>query len=98
MSDDDALEVRDQPDDRRYEVWAGGERAGFAAYQLHEDRIVFTHTEVADRFEGQGVASTLVREALDDVRRRGGLGVQAPCPYVAAWVERHPEYADLLVD
>lgn len=98
IGDDDALEVRDQPDDHRYEVWAAGDRAGFAAYRLHEDRIVFTHTEVEDRFEGQGVASVLVRGALDDVRRRGDLGVQAPCPYVSAWIERHPEYADLVVE
>ena len=93
---DDALEVRDQPDDHRYEVWAAGERAGFAAYELREGVISFTHTEIADRFEGAGVGSQLVRGALDDVRAAGRLRVEAPCPFVSAWIERHPEYQDLL--
>ncbi len=91
----DAFDVRHVPEDQRYEVWAAGERAGFAAYVVDGERVVFTHTEVADRFEGQGVGSELVRGALDDVRA-GGREVVAQCPFVAEWVERHPDYQDLL--
>jgi predicted GNAT family acetyltransferase len=94
----EAFEVRHAPEDSRYEVWAAGERAGFAAYVLDGDRITFTHTEVADRFEGQGVGSVLVAGALDDVRRGARLRVVAQCPFVAAWLERHPDQQDLLAD
>lgn len=95
---EDAFEVRHAPEEHRYEVWAAGERAGFVAYVLDDDRIVLTHTEVADRFEGQGVGSVLVRGALDDVRRGARLRVVAQCPFVAAWLERHPDQQDLLAD
>ncbi len=96
----DAIEVRHVPEDKRYEVWAAGERAGFAAYALADDEgvevIVFTHTEIGDRFEGQGLGSELARGALDDVRTAGRHRVVAQCPFVAEWIERHEEYADLL--
>ena len=98
----DAIEVRHVPEDKRYELWAAGERAGFAAYGLEEspegggERIVFTHTEIDDRFEGQGLGSELVRGALDDVRAGGRQRVVAQCPFVTQWIEHHQEYADLL--
>ena len=97
--DPDAVEVRDHPEEQRYEAWLGGSLAGFAAYRLRPGRpgrpgrIVFTHTEV--QVEGRGVGSTLVRGALDDVRRRG-LTVTPLCPFVKAYLEKHPEYADLM--
>ena len=50
---------------------------------------------MSDDYEGQGAGSQLAREALDDVRRRG-LGVVALCPFIAGWIERHPDYADLV--
>ena len=56
--------------------------------------VVFTHTEVLPAHEGEGVGSTLVRHALDDVRSRG-LKALAVCPFVLGWIRRHPEYADL---
>ena len=56
---------------------------------------MFTHTEVFDAYEGKGVGSALARGALDDVRARGGRLV-ALCPFIAAYLERHPEYADLV--
>jgi hypothetical protein len=95
------LEVRDAPDDERYEARAGDELAGFAAYTPARGEqgdglvLVFTHTEVDPAFEGQGVGGTLVRGALDDVRRRGASLV-ARCSFVHTFVERHPEYQDLV--
>jgi uncharacterized protein len=79
----------------RYDIHDGDTLLGFAAYQLTPTTVVFTHTEVFPGSEGQGVGGTLVGAALDDVRGRG-LRVRPDCPFVRAYVERHPEYADLL--
>src|SRR5262245_44334880 len=80
----------------RYEVHVGGEPAGLAQYIERPGRVVFTHTELDDRFEGQGLASTLIKWALDDVRRRG-LKLTPRCPFVRGYIDRHSEYADLVV-
>lgn len=82
--------------EQRYEARVDGELAGFAAYQPGDDgAVVFTHTEVDDAYEGQGVGSSLVRDALDDVREKGGK-VVAQCQFVKEWIERHPDHQDLL--
>lgn len=88
--------VTNNADRSRYEVHADGELAGFAAYELRDGTIVFPHTEVFDAFSGKGLASVLVRRALDDVRERGGLTVVPECPFVASWIEKHPDYQDLV--
>lgn len=80
----------------RYEARIDGALAGFSEFQLSDDLIVFTHTEVDEQFEGQGVASEIVSFALDDVRARGTHRVVPRCPYVKAWIRRHPDYADLV--
>lgn len=78
----------------RYELHDGEAVIGFATYRLPDDEHVdFVHTEVDDVYEGQGLASRLIRFALDDVRA-AGKRIVPHCPYVAAWVRRHPEYAD----
>ena len=64
------IETVHNTDRSRYEAWIDGVRAGFAEYQLTDELIVFTHTEVDKKFEGQGVGSKLARFALDDVRAR----------------------------
>lgn len=79
----------------RFEASVEGTLAGFAAYRLREGVIEFTHTEIDDAFEGKGVGSTLVSQALDQVRAEG-LDVIATCPFVRGYIERHQEYADLL--
>ena len=79
----------------RYEVTVDGELAGFAEYRQVEGARVFTHTEVLDAFEGKGVGSTLARGALEDVRASGRRLV-ALCPFIAAYLENHGEYADLV--
>ena len=80
---------------QRFEATVDGELAGYSEFRLGEGRIEFIHTEVDDAFEGEGVGSTLVREALDQVRAEG-LDVIATCPFVRSYIERHQEYADLL--
>ena len=90
-----AAVVTDNRDRSRFEIRVDGAPAGFSAYQLEDDRIVFTHTEVDDAFEGQGLGSTLASEALDAARDTG-LGVVPKCPFIAGYIRRHPEYADLV--
>ena len=87
--------VNHHPDASRYEVYDGGTPIGFTRYHLRGGAIVFTHTQVSDEYEGQGAGSQLAQEALDDVRRRG-LRVVALCPFIAGWIQRHPDYADLV--
>lgn len=89
-----SVQVVDAPERHRYEAIRGGEVLGFAAYQKTDELIVFTHTEVDPALEGQGVGGALVRSALDHVRRLG-LRVIPICPFVHAWMARHPEYHDL---
>ncbi len=91
------VQVTDNPGESRFEARVDGDLAGFAAYDKADDRIAFTHTEVDDAFEGQGVGSALVRGALDDVRERG-MRIRVRCPFVQAYLERHDEYADLVAD
>jgi predicted GNAT family acetyltransferase len=69
----------------RYEAWLGEVLAGISVYTLDDGLITFTHTQVADAFEGKGVASALIRAALDDVRAGAGrkvrpLRVKPLCP------------------
>ena len=80
----------------RYEGHLDGELAGFAEYRLGDGVVTFTHTEVDDRFEGRGVGSALARFALDDVRADGSRRVVPLCPFIKRWIDRHPEYADLV--
>ncbi len=84
------------PQKGRYEAHIDGELAGFAQYQLTDRLVVFTHTEVEDRFEGRGVASALARFALDDVRADGSRMVLPLCPFIKGWIEKHPDYQDLV--
>jgi predicted GNAT family acetyltransferase len=81
----------------RYEALLDGEVAGFMTYRVGDGTIELVHTEVDDTFEGEGVGSTLVRDVLDGIRREGDRGVIPSCPFVAEWIERHPDYADLVV-
>lgn len=85
----------DAPEESRYELRAGGELVGLLAYRLHDDVIRLVHTEVLPAFSGQGHAATLARGALDDARSRG-LAVRPDCPFVAAYIDKHPDYADLV--
>ena len=87
--------VTDAAEQHRYEGRVDGELAAIAEYIRTPELVVFTHTEVLGGHEGRGVASQLVRSALDDVRRQQ-LKVLPLCPFVAGWMQRHSEgYGDL---
>ena len=89
------ISVRNDPGAQRYVATAGEREAGFAAYVRARDRIAFMHTEVADDFEGQGVGGQLARHALDEARAEG-LEVLPFCPFIRGWIERHPDYVELV--
>ena len=87
--------MHDAPDADRYEIRDGDRLLGLAAYQRRGDEVVFTHTEIDPEAEGSGLGGRLVRAALDDVRAKGGT-VDPRCSFVRGWIERHPEYGDLV--
>ncbi|MBC3763348.1 GNAT family N-acetyltransferase [Quadrisphaera oryzae] len=84
------------PEKRRYEVHVGGRRAGFTEYFESEGRRVFVHTEVGQAFSGRGLASAVVRHALEQTRTDGRRAA-AICPFVSRWVAAHPEFDDVVV-
>ena len=67
----------------------------FTEYREAHGRLLFPHTEVDPAHEGQGLAGRVVKGALDDVHTQGRKIVPL-CPYVRRYVERHPEYSDLV--
>jgi uncharacterized protein len=88
--------IRDYPERNRFEATIDGEVAGYAEYMIANKLIIFTHTEVDPQFEGQGVGSALVKQALEAVRADGTREVMPLCPFVKMWIGRHPEYQDLV--
>jgi predicted GNAT family acetyltransferase len=77
-----------------YELTVEGHLAA-AYYSLADGVITFLHTEVPPELGGKGIGSKLIKGALAQVRA-DGLKVIAQCPFVKAYIEKHPEYADLL--
>jgi uncharacterized protein len=90
-----ATSISDNPEQERYELRVGKELAGFAQYRLRPGLIALIHTEIDERFEGQGLASALISFALDDARRRS-LDVLPFCPFVEDYIQRHRDYAELV--
>jgi len=78
----------------RYELVVDGHIAA-TYYEIDDGVITFIHTEVPPELGGKGVGSKLIKGALDQVRA-DGLKVIAQCPFVKAYIEKHPDYADLL--
>jgi predicted GNAT family acetyltransferase len=87
------IEIVDNSSQNRFEVLVDGKVAGFADYRLLPAKVVFTHTEVLPEYEGQGMASRLVGHALQ-ASVDTGLRIVPVCPYVAQYIERHPEFKE----
>lgn len=79
----------------RYVLTSSGETVGLITYRRDGDVLELLHTEVLPQGRGKGVGSVLVRETLDDIRANGGRIVPT-CSFVAAFVDEHPDYADLV--
>jgi uncharacterized protein len=95
MSDNtDDLQVVNNAAVGRFEVEVDG-RYAFSDYGITAEGMVLTHTEVPPELEGRGLASRIVRTALDHARTHG-LAVIPYCPYASSWIRRHAEYRDLV--
>jgi len=93
MADD--IKVADNREAARFEVFLNGKLAGFAKYILDGDTMILPHTEVDPEHQGHGLGGHLARFAFDHARD-AGLKVIPRCPYMAHYVARHPEVADLV--
>ena len=85
-------EVVDNKAHNRFELEADGETA-IAEYRIADGAIYFTHTETPYRLQGRGIASRLVRGAVEQARAQG-LKVVQRCSYVADWLKKHPEFRE----
>jgi predicted GNAT family acetyltransferase len=92
VSDDER--IHDNTAAHRFELAADGHTA-YTEYRLVGRRLVLLHTEVPEELRGRGIGSRLARGELDLARERG-LEVVPLCPFIAAYVRRHPEYLDLV--
>jgi predicted GNAT family acetyltransferase len=90
-----AEDFRDNPERQRFELEADGATA-ISEYRIKDGIITFVHTEVPEALSGRGIASRLIKSALEQVRARG-LKVASRCSFVTAYMAKHPEYNDLLV-
>jgi len=93
--DPEKIEVIQNTAKNRFEVTIDGQTA-VTEYMLPGDKIIFSHTEVPEALEGNGIASKLAQTALEYARTEN-LKVMPLCPYVAAYIRRHPEYKDLVL-
>lgn len=87
--------VRDNHEQHRYEAYVGSALAGFTTYHSQPGLVTILHTEIERPFEGQGIGSELVLRVLDDIRGKGAR-VLPVCPFVLAFLQRHPQYDDLV--
>jgi predicted GNAT family acetyltransferase len=91
-----SVTIRDNVDEHRYEALVDDRVAGFSEYRRRDGRVTFTHTEVDDAYEGQGIGSTLASSVLD-AARQAGLAVYPSCPFIADYIKRHPDgYLELV--
>lgn len=97
MSDDtpDQLDLQHDEEGGRYVLRSAGETVGLVDYRQDGDVLDLHHTEVVPEGQGQGIGTVLVRQVLDELRTHGQQIVPS-CPFVAKFVEEHPDYADLV--
>jgi len=88
--------LRNNTDRHRYELVADDKVVGFVDYAVSGDTVIFQHTEVEPGHEGKGYGSTLAKQALDDVVANNRK-ILVRCRFIAAYVNRHPEYASAVV-
>lgn len=84
----------DNEEKKQYEFHIDGDIARIE-YMKAQGKIFLTHTEVPAKFEGKGIGSALIKQALDDIRQKE-LTLVPLCPFVAAYINRHPEYNTLI--
>jgi len=94
MADEGAVKVENNESGQQFETTVDGHR-GLLTYSESDGKLYLLHTEVDDALEGQGVGGALVRAAADHAREKK-LGLVPFCSFARHWLERHPEYAELV--
>jgi predicted GNAT family acetyltransferase len=89
------LRIEDNRELSRFEVFVDGSLAGFTGYHVRPGLVTLLHTEIDPAFEGRGIGTRFVAGVLDELRRRDEH-VLPICPFVRAFLKRHPDYADLV--
>ena len=79
---------------KRFETSIDG-HTGYISYQDRGDKLVYDHTIVPDELGGRGVGSALVKYALN-YARENDKKIVPQCSFVASYIDKHPEYQDLL--
>lgn len=95
MDENSDVQVREDDERERYEIRLGGELAGFAQYARRGGRTLFVHTEIDPAFEGHGLGSKLAAGALE-AERAAGRPVVPVCSFIRRYIDRHPDYLDLV--
>ena len=95
MNGSDEYQVKDNPAERRYELWHNGELAGWIEYALRHGTPVLLHTEVHEPRRNAGLGTRLVRGTLDDLRAHDRKMIPI-CPFITAFLRDNPEYRDLI--
>ncbi|MDF0531699.1 GNAT family N-acetyltransferase [Tsukamurella sp. 8F] len=88
------VRVSHSPSEERYVLTVDGDQAGYIDYLDEIDVRVLTATVVQAPYAGNGYAAQLAKYALDDIRSEG-KHARTVCTYVADYVAKHPEYADM---
>ena len=88
-----SVEIRQET--TRYIAYLDGDEVGELAYSRSGDLVTAWHTEVTEAAEGRGVGGALAQTFLDDARS-AGRRVVPRCPFVRGWIDKHPDYADLV--
>jgi predicted GNAT family acetyltransferase len=91
----DEVTVVDNKERHRFEAHLDGALAGILTYTVQNDVVMMPHTVVEPQFEGRGIGGKLAKAALDDAREQGQK-VAPLCPFIAAYIEKNPEYTDLV--
>ncbi|GGO41626.1 GNAT family N-acetyltransferase [Deinococcus humi] len=93
--DSGQITIKENEERQRYEIYVGDQLAGHTEYRPVGHARLLPHTEINERYEGQGLGSQLIQFALDDLRARG-LNAVPTCPFVVAFIRKHPDYLELV--
>ncbi|WP_370617487.1 GNAT family N-acetyltransferase [Mumia sp. Pv 4-285] len=92
------VDVHENTDEQRYDLMVDGDLGGTIVYRDPRPGVrQLVHTEVRPELGGRGLSGVVAKAALDDIRTKGWKVVPT-CPYVASYIDKHPEYAELVVD
>jgi uncharacterized protein len=89
------VDIADNVPESRYEIFVGGELAGYARYRLEDERIVLFDTQVDPAHRGEGLGGQLAGAVLEDIQADGRL-VEPQCEFIASYIRRHPEHHELV--